>query len=166
MISPHAAQELIAYHYAAYDKLWTIVAAITPEQFTQNTGYSLGSVQSQLIHVLGVDARWFARIAGTPLPAFQTPAEIPTITALHAAWMTNAAAIKAQTAALTDADLARVISFDMPHRGGMKNNAIWHIISHVVNHGTDHRAQILATLHTVGAPTMEQDMMFYYWGLF
>jgi len=32
---------------------------------------------------------------------------------------------------------------------------------HVVNHGTDHRAQILAMLHGMGAPTVAQDLLFY-----
>jgi uncharacterized damage-inducible protein DinB len=36
-------------------------------------------------------------------------------------------------------------------------------LAHVVNHGTDHRGQILATLHGLGAPTVEQDMMFFLW---
>jgi uncharacterized damage-inducible protein DinB len=29
---------------------------------------------------------------------------------------------------------------------------------------TDHRAQMLRTLHDFGAPTFEQDMIFYLWG--
>ncbi|MCL4255480.1 MAG: damage-inducible protein DinB, partial [Anaerolineae bacterium] len=64
---------------------------------------------------------------------------------------------------LTDADLTRILSYDMPHRGGMKTNPIWEILVHVINHGTDHRAQILAMLHQMGAPTLEQDMMLYWW---
>jgi uncharacterized damage-inducible protein DinB len=33
----------------------------------------------------------------------------------------------------------------------------------MVNHGTDHRAQILRLLYDLGAPTFEQDMIIYWW---
>ena len=40
----------------------------------------------------------------------------------------------------------------------------WQIMMHVLNHATDHRAQTLAMLHSLGAPTFAQDMVFYFWG--
>jgi uncharacterized damage-inducible protein DinB len=36
-------------------------------------------------------------------------------------------------------------------------------VAHVVNHGTDHRAQVLRILYELGAPTFEQDIMEYLW---
>lgn len=39
----------------------------------------------------------------------------------------------------------------------------WQVLLHVVNHGTDHRAQILRILHDFGAPTFDQDLMGYLW---
>jgi uncharacterized damage-inducible protein DinB len=35
------------------------------------------------------------------------------------------------------------------------------ILLHVINHGTDHRAQILAMLNQLGGETVEQDLIFY-----
>ena len=37
----------------------------------------------------------------------------------------------------------------------------WQVLLHVVNHGTDHRGQILRILHDFGAPTFDQDLMGY-----
>jgi uncharacterized damage-inducible protein DinB len=51
----------------------------------------------------------------------------------------------------------------MPSRGGAKQSARWEILAHVVNHGTDHRAQILSLLFQLGAPTVEQDLILYLW---
>jgi uncharacterized damage-inducible protein DinB len=34
---------------------------------------------------------------------------------------------------------------------------------HVLNHATDHRAQVLAMLHTMEANTFAQDMVFHFW---
>jgi uncharacterized damage-inducible protein DinB len=39
----------------------------------------------------------------------------------------------------------------------------WQILAHVVNHGTDHRAQVLDLLHRLGAPNVEQDLIYYLW---
>jgi uncharacterized damage-inducible protein DinB len=38
---------------------------------------------------------------------------------------------------------------------------LWQILLHVVNHGTDHRAQILRILHDLGVSTTAQDYIFY-----
>ena len=52
----------------------------------------------------------------------------------------------------------------MPHRyPEPKQTTRREVLIHVVNHGTDHRAQILARLHELGAPTLEQDLMLYLW---
>jgi uncharacterized damage-inducible protein DinB len=39
---------------------------------------------------------------------------------------------------------------------------IWQTLLHLVNHGTDHRAQVLRALHDFGAETFDQDLVFYY----
>jgi uncharacterized damage-inducible protein DinB len=39
----------------------------------------------------------------------------------------------------------------------------WQVLSHLVNHGTDHRAQVLRALHELGAPTFSQDLIHHLW---
>ena len=48
--------------------------------------------------------------------------------------------------------------YSEPQRTGRRE-----VLLHMVNHGTDHRAQILARLHELGAETVEQDLMLYLW---
>jgi uncharacterized damage-inducible protein DinB len=38
---------------------------------------------------------------------------------------------------------------------------VWQVLLHVVNHGTDHRAQLLRLLHDLGVKTTSQDFIFY-----
>jgi uncharacterized damage-inducible protein DinB len=45
---------------------------------------------------------------------------------------------------------------------GMRGPA-WHVLAHLVNHGTDHRAQVLRVLHDFGAPTFDQDLVMHLW---
>jgi uncharacterized damage-inducible protein DinB len=42
-----------------------------------------------------------------------------------------------------------------------KNLIVWQVLLHVVNHGTDHRAQLLRILHDLGVKTESQDYIFY-----
>ncbi len=60
-------------------------------------------------------------------------------------------------------ELQRVVVYDLPHRGGVHRSAVWEILAHVVNHTTDHRAQMLRLLYDLGAPTFEQDFVIYQW---
>ena len=46
-------------------------------------------------------------------------------------------------------------------KGVEHTNNVLSILLHVVNHGTDHRAQILAMLQQVGGRTAEQDLLGY-----
>jgi uncharacterized damage-inducible protein DinB len=42
-----------------------------------------------------------------------------------------------------------------------KDLIVWQVLLHVVNHGTDHRAQILRLLNDLGIKTEYQDYIFY-----
>jgi uncharacterized damage-inducible protein DinB len=154
-----------AYKAWADAKLWALLLNASAEQFTQHTGYALGSLQAQVLHVMGVEARWFARINGTPLPEPPKAEDFPTPQSAHVEWLKVQAANQAIFVGLHEADMRRIVHYDMPHRGGAKSDSVAEILAHVCNHATDHRAQILATLAALGLPTMEQDMMFFFWGM-
>lgn len=51
--------------------------------------------------------------------------------------------------------------FEKPLDGEDKDLALWQVLLHVVNHGTDHRAQILRSLSDLGLTTPPQDYVFY-----
>jgi uncharacterized damage-inducible protein DinB len=39
----------------------------------------------------------------------------------------------------------------------------WQILLHIINHGTDHRSTMLQKLAEYGAPTFDQDLVFWLW---
>lgn len=151
------------YSKWAFERVWKCVETLSEDQFAAPLDYSLGSIRSQFLHVIGVEERWFARLSGASLPAFPTEDEFGTIASVHGEWLRVTEADLVLLDHWTDDDLSVMIDYDMPHRGGMKHNTRSEILAHVLNHATDHRAQILAGLHRLGAPTVEQDMMFFFW---
>jgi len=159
-----AIKKMYQYHFAMHRKVWdTCISTLTDEQFVQDVGYSWGSIRNQCYHVIRVDGRWFARIKGLALPDYGLEPDYPTKASIRTLWDKVEKEIMTYLDTMTSSDLDREISYDMPHRGGMKTNTVWEILVHVINHGTDHRAQMLAMLYQMGAPTLEQDMMLYWW---
>lgn len=156
-------RDLFAYNVWAHDRVWSCIMALTDEQFLADTGYAFGSVRNQAVHVMSVDRRWWARIADVAIPAHLTAEDYPTRDAARERWRTIEQESQRILQALAEPDFGRILAYDMPHRGGQKTNTVAQIIGHIVNHGTDHRAQILSMLHGLGAPTVEHDYMIYLW---
>lgn len=151
------------YNLWTHDRVWDCIMQLSDEQFVQEFDYSTGSIRNHVVHVMSTDDRWLARVAGIELPARLNAADFSTRAAARARWDAIQANNRAFVQSLTETDLDRVVTYDLPHRGGIKHDTVWQIIAHVVNHGTDHRSQILSLLYRLGAPTIEQDLMMYLW---
>jgi uncharacterized damage-inducible protein DinB len=158
-----AIRTLFDYNLWAHERVWSGILTLDDEQFARASDYSIGSVRHQIIHVLSVDRRWMARVAGQSTPPHLQPDDYPTVESARDAWLKYTPEHRALVAGLTDDDLTREPRYEMPSRGGAKHTICWQVLAHVVNHGTDHRAQILNLLHQMGAPTMEQDLILYLW---
>lgn len=51
--------------------------------------------------------------------------------------------------------------FDQPLEGEDKDLILWQVLLHVVNHGTDHRSQLLRLLNDLRVKTTSQDYIFF-----
>jgi uncharacterized damage-inducible protein DinB len=162
-VNAEYARTLIDYHITSNNRLWECIMALTEEQFIQPCSYSYGSVRDHAVHMASTDLRWLARLQGTALPDSLKPADYPTREAARAKHDEVAGLVRAYAAGLDDDLLNRPVIYDMPHRGGQHVNPAWQVIAHVVNHCTDHRAQVLRLLYDLGAPTFEQDLIIYLW---
>jgi uncharacterized damage-inducible protein DinB len=150
-------QTMFEYNYALYDRIWESVMQLSEAQFNQDDPYAHGSLRNQLLHVAVVDTRWFRGLRGDPNARHfdVDPADYATRTAVHTFFQEAATAAKTYVAGLNEAMLEAV-----PAGIGMPQ---WQVLLHVANHGTDHRAEILRTLHDLGAPTFPQDLIMYLW---
>lgn len=146
-------RHLFEYHFTRNRELWEhCIATLSPEQFTQELGYSIGSLRNQCVHLLNIDERWFSGLRGAEVPDFADPQHYPDFASVRSKWDAVEADMRAYLAELQDPALQADF---MP---GMK---AWQVLFHVLNHGTDHRAQMLAGLHALGAPTFAQDYFFF-----
>ncbi len=149
---------LYGYHFVANRKLWdTSIVPLTDEQFLQPLDYSIGSIRNQVVHLMDIEEGWFGglREPAAGRAPFKNPEAWPTREKIRADWDVVEADIRTYLAGLTDEEC------NQPFAEGMRK---WQVMMHVLNHATDHRAQTLAMLHSLGAPTFAQDMVYHFWG--
>lgn len=59
-VNADAFRHFYNYHFSEIRKIWDLyVTQLSHEQFTQNGGYSHGSVRDQIVHLMSVDEVWF-----------------------------------------------------------------------------------------------------------
>lgn len=146
------------YHFSENRKMWDVyVTSLSYEQFTQDVSYSNGSVRNQVVHILSTDDGWFSEVQGIepagPLPV----ADFDDRKIIRSHWDTIEQNMRLYLATLQDEMLfEKPIKFEED-----KDLTLWQVLIHVVNHGTDHRAQLLRLLNDLGVKTGPQDYIFY-----
>jgi uncharacterized damage-inducible protein DinB len=156
-------QQLFEYNYALHRKVWDCIAHLTPEQFVQEIDYSIGSVRNHMVHLASVDQRWLTGVQGEPITDHLNLAAYPTPEAARTIYDVVEQRALTYIQQADDQELNRVLK--MTIRRGTIEHPVWQILVHIVNHGTDHRAQVLPILHRFGGPTLEQDFMIYLWSI-
>ncbi len=154
-----AFRHLYGYHFGMNRYIWdTYIAPLSQEQFTQEAHYSHGSLRNQLVHLINCDNLWFSELQNLDFPGDLDPAEFDDRSALRARWDAVEQMMRGYLANLRDEML-----FDKPIQEPEddKELIVWQVLLHVVNHGTDHRAQLLRRLNDLGVETTSQDYIFY-----
>jgi uncharacterized damage-inducible protein DinB len=148
---------LIAYEAAQWQRIWQSVETLSAAQAEQELPYSHGSVRNQMHHVTEVLYRWLRGLQGDPNAIHLSLAaeSSDSLESLQRTHMALLGELAAWVEARTDAELEQTLP-------GMRG-PVWHVLAHLVNHGTDHRAQVLAALHQLDAPTFAQDLIFTLW---
>lgn len=149
--------EMIAYHYAMNERLYQQLALLDTATFVREDDYSIGSLRNHMVHLLSVDAAWLNGLQGHPRDRFAwlQPVDFATFAVAHAYAQYVSLQVQQAVATWDDADLAMVVP-------GMRETR-WQVLVHLVTHGVDHRAQMLALLHAVQMPTFPQDFILHVW---
>lgn len=156
-MNANALRHFYNYHFAENRKLWEAnIMSLSPEQFTQTTAYSHGSVRDQIVHLMNVDDAWFSELRG--VEPSELPANVNDRKIIRAHWDGIEQRMRAYLAELRDELL-----FDKPIKEPEEDQvlSVWQVLLHVANHGTDHRAQLLRLLNDLGVKTTSQDYIFY-----
>jgi uncharacterized damage-inducible protein DinB len=143
------------YHYALNDRIWESVKGLTDTQYHQEYDYSRGSVHTQMFHITATDRAWLRGIKGIPRKPKLDLSDFPERDQVRGLYEDVKSDVTEYLSYLTEDELVRV-----PEKF---YGPVWQVLTHVVNHGTDHRAQILRMLHDHGIPTTDQDFILWLW---
>lgn len=150
------ARALLAYDRWASDKTLMAATGLDDAALDRRQSPFIESVRGTLGHMLMAQSNWLARVNGSPrIPwTVATPAELrDSYARLGDAWRSFAAE-------LDDAAVARII--DYTDSGGVARRLPLHvIITHVVNHGTQHRAEAGLMLEALGRSQGELDYVYF-----
>lgn len=154
-----AFRHFFGYHFAENRKICDeYVAPLSQETFTQAAAYSHGSVRDQVVHLMDVDEIWFSGLRGVeplePIP----PPDGDDQSVIRAHWDGVEQMMRDYLAGLQD-DMLSTRPIQEPEED--RDLIVWQVLLHVVNHGTDHRAQLLRLLNDLGVKTTSQDYIFY-----
>ena len=148
------------YHFSENRNIWnSYITRLSHEQFTKPVNYSHGSVRDQSVHLMNVDDVWFSSFRGVELPEPFKPADVDDDRhIIRAHWDNVEQNMRDYLTNLQDEMLSQK-PIEEPEED--KDLILWQVLLHVVNHGTDHRAQILRLLNDLGVKTISQDYIFY-----
>lgn len=152
-MGPALIRELYDYHRWANRRLFDVAAALG-EGATRDMGkqWSFPTLKGMFAHIYGADAIWLSRWKGSSPSRIPGDADFASMQALRARWDDLEAEQRAFVDGLSEADLARPVSYSNTS-GEQFRVALAPLLQHVVNHATHHRSEA-ATMITMisGSP--------------
>jgi uncharacterized damage-inducible protein DinB len=152
---------LYEYNYWANERILTAAANLTPEQFVMVSDLSWGSIRNVLTHTLGAEWIWRVRCQEGRSPSeMPDPEQFPTLDVLTARWAEEETAMRGYLASLDQEVLSQQLAY-VSTSGRPFTGTLWHILMHVVNHGTQHRSEVAHILTQFGHSPGDIDMISY-----
>jgi uncharacterized damage-inducible protein DinB len=142
---------LFAYDRWATTKVLAQIEGIDEATWSATGVFDARGLGGILVHHLGATQRWRHGLMEDGLRPRPEREPLPTPDALRVSWAAEWPQIDAWLATLDDAWLART-GDGVPY---------WQMLAHVVNHGTQHRAEAAALLTQVGRSPGDLDMIFF-----
>lgn len=152
---------LYDYNYWAGARIRQAALRVTPEQFLAKNSSSYGSLRGTLVHALFAETIWRRRLQGEEMPSgLPTEGDFPDVQSLYQAWADEEGRMRAYLNKL-DEDALQAIAHYKSTKGVPYQNVTWQVLAHVLNHGTQHRAEAAAMLTDFGYSPGDIDMILY-----
>lgn len=152
---------LYKYNQWATAKILNAAANLSQEQFLADASYPHGGLRGTLTHTLFAEWIWRNRWQGTSPTTRLKPDDFPTFELLHARWLEEEKLLMEFVESLTDDKLNEVIQYKNT-KGVALQQTLWKMMAHVVNHGTQHRAEAAAMLTDFGCSPGDVDMIYFF----
>jgi uncharacterized damage-inducible protein DinB len=160
-MKPVEMRDLFAFNAWANHRIIGAAEALTTEQFTKPMGSSFNSVRDTLVHIWAVEWVWLERMHGRSPSSFPDAKDYGDLASMKPRWAEIEKNWLEYLSRLDENELAEEVDYRTMSFGPAKNLR-WHIMQHVVNHGTYHRGQVTTMLRQLGAKGVGTDLIFFY----
>lgn len=150
-MQPDEVRFLFAYDRWATRRVLDVLDGVDPALWTRTDVVGERGLGGILVHHLGASQRWrnsFQQTSESPEPEDEP---LPTVAELRERWNAEWEAVEEWLPTVTDGFIAYV------HEGV----PVWQMLVHVVNHGTQHRAEAAALLTAEGRSPGDLDLIDY-----
>jgi uncharacterized damage-inducible protein DinB len=152
---------LYEYNYWANARVLRAAANVSAAQFMAPARLSHGSLRRTLVHTLSAEVVWRLRFQeGISPSTLLAEDEFPTLESLRQRWDEEERAMRAFLGSLQDNDLNRTVRYTST-KGIPYENVLWHLLAHVVNHGTQSRAEAAVLLTEYGQSPGDLDLILF-----
>jgi len=150
---------LYDYNYWANARVLNAATKVSPDQLQAPARLSHGSLRGTLVHTLGTEIVWRLRchegISPSALPA---ESELPTLELIRARCADEERLMRGYLASLSEGALHATVQYKTT-KGAPFENVLWHLLLHVVNHGTQFRAEAAVALTGYGHSPGDLDLL-------
>ena len=151
---------LFDYSYWARDRVLAQVARLDHDAYVAPRALDNGSIRGTLVHWLAREAIWLDRWQGKA-DSLIGEVDLPTFSTLIKRWIREEARMRAFLNELTDPQLLQPISYKSALTNKSYAIPLWHMMSHVVNHGAQHRSEVALALTQLGLSPGDVDLIVY-----
>ena len=160
MLTADYARCVFEYGYWARDRILSQVSQLDHGAYIADARLDYGSIRGTLVHCLEREGTWLARWEGRADQPLGEE-ELPTFEALRGAWAREEATMRAFLQRLSDPMLLEVVEYRSTHSGRRYAIALWQMMAHLVNHGTQHRSEVALALTQLGHSPGDLDLIVY-----
>ena len=154
-------RSLYDYNEWANNHVLEAASRLSEDELSRKQGASFESVEGNLAHIVGAQVVWLSRwTSGSnpqPVAEFQKMRGLP---AVRSMFERSHAGLRAFLESLTEQRLGEVLAY-RDSRGNPYERVMWQLMTHVVNHGTHHRAETAMAMAALGKPMRELDYVFF-----
>ena len=151
---------LYKYNQWANAKILDAAANVTREQYLAPASFPHGGLRGTLVHTLFAEWIWRKRWEGTSPTYRLKPDEFPTFESLGTRWLEEEKQLMDFVEQLTDDKLNNAFSYQNTS-GKPFSKILWQAMAHLVNHGTQHRAEAAALLTDFGHSPGDIDLIYF-----
>ena len=138
---------LFRYNDWANERILATAERVSAEEFTLPNDFGWGSLQGALVHLMDAEYAWRVLLKDGEHVEWLQPEDFADVAAIRRRWAQEREAFWRYLEGLSSADLSATISYE---GDSIRYRALWHCLAHVVNHGTQHRAECAALLTGFG----------------